>query len=777
MKNRLAVAMIVSDQWTEEEVGRTLGSVDGIADGIFVSYNGRRGDHPDWDGLSGTPITWGRERWTDDFAAARNHSFSLVPRDRFDWIMWLDTDDVFHVDGSIRDLWDKVDEYTQGIILRYDYAVEPDTGIVVVQQWRERILRADWPWTWKHPIHEACIAPPGTQVAKLEGAWVEHQRYDAGGHGARTRNRRIIARALREDPDDARMQFYYANETLAEASSSEDPHDIATNADLAIAAYRKFLANMEGQPLDEVYSAALRIANCFELKRDWNEAMDAYLQALKFYPAWHDAYVGLAKCCMEIGDWARMRDFAQIAIDLPDKETVAGTEPMNASFHPWFLKGIAMEELGELDEAELCYVRALSIWEPPNGALQQRIAQLAERRRAPKPEDIRKRHRGRQPDRSICFFTETTAEHWNYDTLAEGGHGGAETMTLEMARRFAADGWRSVIFGSPGRARGIQEGVELYETGEWLADEPFTVFVSSRSPRPFLSPVNARFRALWMHDVNVGQGMVGISGSPYEPDAYVALSDWHRSHAGKLYGLDPARVHIVPNGIDRDAYPERGARDWDPRFIYASSPDRGLEQLLSMWPAIREIEPVSQLDVYYGWSFIDRLLAQGRGQHLLEFKRRIMGAIEDLGGEEGGIRWHDRVDPATLARSTYSSNFWAYPTDFMETFCITAVQMQAAGVIPIYSDLAALRETVASRRFAVEGWPRNSAYQSQFLAAVEDALGSDEALLLGEAGVGREHALGYTLDNSYRSWQDLFSLGNAWVPAAQAAVPKEIIGA
>ena len=34
--------------------------------------------------------------------------------------------------------------------------------------------------------------------------------------------------------------------------------------------------------------------------------------------------------------------------------------------------------------------------------------------------------------------------------------------------------------------------------------------------------------------------------------------------------------------------------------------------------------------------------------------------------------------------------FWYYPTDFKETFCITAVQMMMNGVIPIYSQVGAL---------------------------------------------------------------------------------------
>jgi hypothetical protein len=40
-----------------------------------------------------------------------------------------------------------------------------------------------------------------------------------------------------------------------------------------------------------------------------------------------------------------------------------------------------------------------------------------------------------------------------------------------------------------------------------------------------------------------------------------------------------------------------------------------------------------------------------------------------------------------------SSSIWFYPTDFEEIDCITAREMQAAGVLPITTGFAALAET------------------------------------------------------------------------------------
>lgn len=40
------------------------------------------------------------------------------------------------------------------------------------------------------------------------------------------------------------------------------------------------------------------------------------------------------------------------------------------------------------------------------------------------------------------------------------------------------------------------------------------------------------------------------------------------------------------------------------------------------------------------------------------------------------------------------SEYWCYMTDFEETYCITALEMQYAGVIPLVTKVAALNETV-----------------------------------------------------------------------------------
>ena len=54
------------------------------------------------------------------------------------------------------------------------------------------------------------------------------------------------------------------------------------------------------------------------------------------------------------------------------------------------------------------------------------------------------------------------------------------------------------------------------------------------------------------------------------------------------------------------------------------------------------------------------------------------------------------VDQITLHDAMLRAEYWCYVTDYEETYCITAIEMQYARVLPIVTRVAALSETVNS---------------------------------------------------------------------------------
>lgn len=773
-RQTIAAALIVGDNCSAGEWNRCIQSLVPWVDGIYVAYNGKSKKFPystptrSSFGWGGVPFQFKRFRWEDNFSTARNQSFSLIPHDKFDWILWIDTDDTLQSGESLQDTLASLDPGTQGVFLKYEYGWDDDLKKVMVEQWRERLLRADCRWLWNYPVHEICHAPPGTQYARRHDVWVRHHRIE--GHNDRTtraRNRKILSKWHKEEPEEARATFYLANEIYAEAHYARAENEPG-NKNLLITAidlYKKFMQKVSWD--DDAYVANCRVAECYRLLGEFNKSVDQELQGMKVYPTWPEAYVGISQCFLEQSDWEKCRFWADAAIKLATKpDTVHVQEPMTLEYTPYLLRGIALQELGRLDEALSDYHKAHEFG--PNSELSERISKLAEEiAKSDEPTDaeqleskrLRVKNMGSQPEKSIAFVTRPSFETWHPEQEKKGGAGGAETCIMKLAPLFRRDGWRVVVFGTPGDFLGFDShGVEYWDAQDYSSAEHFTVLVSSRAPEVFDSPIKADLKLLWMHDVNVGDEMHSVWGDRLASvDRVLGLTGWHIRHLNRLYGIDLAKMDVVPNGIELSPRFD----DWDQkerkphRFVYSSSPDRGVDVLMGLWPAIKRELPDAELEVFYGWNAIDKIVATNPVgfRHLTSFKQGVMGQVEWINQRMGGINWHDRVPQQQLADVLKTCDMWLYPTYFMETFCITALEMQAAGVIPLSSQLASLSETVADNKLLIKGYPNNYTYGHEFLGRLS-YITTD----LSEEGrqrmrmQGRRKAERYTWEAAYKKW-------------------------
>lgn len=156
---------------------------------------------------------------------------------------------------------------------------------------------------------------------------------------------------------------------------------------------------------------------------------------------------------------------------------------------------------------------------------------------------------------------------------------------------------------------------------------------------------------------------------------------------------------------------------------YFSSYDRGLECLLDMWPEIRKEVPDATLDIYYGWDIFDKVNA--KVPELMRWRFIMAQKIRSLASE--GVSEHGRVSHQELAKAMKQIKVWAYPTEFTEIHCITALKAQQAGCIPVTTDCYALKETVHDKTYSVECEDiyTNKNKQQQFIEKVVEALKSN----------------------------------------------------
>ena len=93
--------------------------------------------------------------WQNDFAYARNISFSYATSD---YIMWVDADDVI-TDDNVTKLQQLKDNMTADMyMMRYNVGFDGDA--VTSSFYRERIMKRAKGYTWHGCVHE-CITPSG----------------------------------------------------------------------------------------------------------------------------------------------------------------------------------------------------------------------------------------------------------------------------------------------------------------------------------------------------------------------------------------------------------------------------------------------------------------------------------------------------------------------------------------------------------------------------------------------------------------------------------------
>lgn len=277
----------------------------------------------------------------------------------------------------------------------------------------------------------------------------------------------------------------------------------------------------------------------------------------------------------------------------------------------------------------------------------------------------------------VVIYCGEGLESWNPDQIDRAGLGGSETAVVKLAEQLVAKGLRVMVYGP---TEGAWNGVFYRHYRKWSPANPVMAFISWRNPTVFDLPIHAQVKYLWAHDTDFGSALTEERAA--KVDGVMALSRWHVAHLEATYPFLAGKCFVVGNGIDPERF--KGEAERDPhRFVYLSSPDRGLEKALALWPQIREKLPDATLSIFYGWENFDRM----RGPQ--DWKLQVMAAARQL-----GVTWHGRIGQKALAQELMKSSVMLYPSHpFEETFCIAALEAQAAGCVPVTRDNGALRET------------------------------------------------------------------------------------
>ena len=354
----------------------------------------------------------------------------------------------------------------------------------------------------------------------------------------------------------------------------------------------------------------------------------------------------------------------------------------------------------------------------------------------------------------LLFYTGEAWERWTPKSLEHGGIGGSETATVYTALDFKKKGWQVTVIGDCEGQEGDYDGVQyLHHThlGEALQNGPYDLFVSSRRADVFAREIPAKKKICIVHDIWLSPDK-NANLWPDRVDAYLCLSPWHRQYFLDHHrGLPEGKVKVSRDGIDLKRFATPARRD-PGRMVYSSSPDRGLDTLLSCLPRIRKSVPHANVQIFYGFFGWEEAVKVRKNEAETRWMESIKAMLEDP-----GVVYRGRVGQSQLAREMLRAQVFAFPTRFTETFCITAAEQMAAGNPVVSTNLGALASTVGESGILLQGDAYNRAYQDLFVHEVVRLM-TDEAYWQSYHERSLEQARKWSWDGIADEWLGLVGL-------------------
>lgn len=265
---------------------------------------------------------------------------------------------------------------------------------------------------------------------------------------------------------------------------------------------------------------------------------------------------------------------------------------------------------------------------------------------------------------------------FNKKTWKDLGAGGTEYSVIKLADYLFSEGHDVIVSGEV--ISDNCDGVLYQHITELEEGQHFDVVVATAYIHyiPLLSALNITYNKsfFWIHNEEFYPWYNGEElpngGRDFLTDpritSIIAVSNYHKKLLSETYPEIKDNIIVIENAIDPYDWVDIDTPKYENKFIYTSAADRGLKQLLEIWPQILEMIPGASLWV-------------ATPPYALDWYETYKGLYE-------GIHFLDNLSPSELYTQIKSSEYWIYPSQYTETYCITALEMMYGGVKIVSTD-------------------------------------------------------------------------------------------
>lgn len=326
----ISLCMIVKNE--EMNIARCLDSVTGLVDEIIVVDTGS--DDRTVEIVSDYTSKIYSYPWKDDFADARNYSFSKAS---MDYCMWMDADDVLEEeerDKFIR-LKQSLPPDTDVVMMKYHTAFD-EAGKPSFSYFRERVVRNSHKYRWVGAVHEV-ITPSGRII--YSDVAICHRKT---GSGEPDRNLRIYRKLIAEGKFlEPRQQYYYGRELYYHKKYEE-----------AVSVLEQFLLSDDGWVENKIEACSV-CANCYYQLGKEQAALLALLRSMSFDLPRAELCCEIGKHFLERGNYHNAIYWYETALNIPKSKYPGGfIWPDCYDYIPLLQLCVCYDRLGERQKAK-----------------------------------------------------------------------------------------------------------------------------------------------------------------------------------------------------------------------------------------------------------------------------------------------------------------------------------------------------------------------------------------------------------------------------------------
>ena len=326
----------------------------------------------------------------------------------------------------------------------------------------------------------------------------------------------------------------------------------------------------------------------------------------------------------------------------------------------------------------------------------------------------------------IVFCIGYANPHWNALTWQEKGIGGSEYCVIKLSEQLAKHGHDVYVIGDVEGAwinrvtyinlssvlnRGNERGSNslAFTDVDWVIGVNYIAFTKIMDDNSFKfdKAIFWAHNEYW-HNWYKGEELEDKGKEILEDErlkAIICVSQWQVEHInlkraealGYIPSQLPTYIQPITNAIDPSDWENINVPKVRNSFIYSSATDRGLEQLLEMWPRIKTGLPDATLNICtppYSekWGYQPPKL--------------------------DGVTWLGALPPKKLYEQISKSEYWLYPSKYPETYCISALEMMLGGVKICSTNTGNLNTLLENRGVIVDSSMSMDDIQNDMITAV-----------------------------------------------------------